>query len=94
MDDHGIVREGLIAMLRRQVGIQVLGSATSGQDAILAAQRLNPAIIIMDLILPDMSGIEATERILALLPQTRVIMLSARQTIEHVYRALRAGALG
>jgi DNA-binding NarL/FixJ family response regulator len=94
VDDHGIVREGLIAMLRRQAGIQVLGSATSGQDAILAAQRLSPAIIIMDLVLPDMSGIEATERILALLPQTRVIMLSACQTIEHVYRALRAGALG
>jgi len=45
VDDHGIVREGLIAMLRRQVGVEVLGSATSGQDAILAAQRLNPAII-------------------------------------------------
>jgi DNA-binding NarL/FixJ family response regulator len=94
VDDHGIVREGLIAMLRQQAGIQVLGSATSGQDAILAAQRLSPAIIIMDLALPDMSGIEATARILALLPQTRVIMLSASQTIEHVYRALRAGALG
>jgi DNA-binding NarL/FixJ family response regulator len=94
VDDHGIVREGLIAMLRRQVGVQVLGSATSGQDAIRAAQRLNPAIIIMDLVLPDMSGIEATERILALLPQARVIMLSTCHTIEHVYRALRAGALG
>jgi DNA-binding NarL/FixJ family response regulator len=94
VDDHGIVREGLIAMLRRQVGVQVLGSATSGQDAIRAAQRLNPAIIIMDLVLPDMSGIEATERILALLPQARVIMLSGCHTIEHVYRALRAGALG
>jgi DNA-binding NarL/FixJ family response regulator len=94
VDDHGIVREGLIAMLRRQVGVQVLGSATSGQGAIRAAQRLNPAIIIMDLVLPDMSGIEATERILALLPQARVIMLSGCHTIEHVYRALRAGALG
>jgi DNA-binding NarL/FixJ family response regulator len=94
VDDHGIVREGLIAMLRQQAGIQVLGSATSGEDAILAAQRLNPAIIIMDLLLPDMSGIEATQRILALLPQMRVIMLSACHTIEHVYCALRAGALG
>ena len=94
MDDHGIVREGLIAMLKRQSGMQVLGSAISGAEAILAAERLNPAIIIMDLVLPDMSGIDATERILKLLPLTRVIMLSARHTIEHVYRALRAGALG
>lgn len=94
MDDHGIVREGLIAMLKRQSSMQVLGSAISGAEAIIAAQRLKPTIIIMDLVLPDMSGIDATARILKLLPLTRVIMLSARRTIEHVYRALRAGALG
>jgi DNA-binding NarL/FixJ family response regulator len=94
VDDHGIVREGLIALLRRQEGMHVLGSAACGQDAIQAAQDLKPDIIIMDLVLPDMSGIEATERVLALLPLTRVIMLSACHTIEHAYRALRAGALG
>jgi DNA-binding NarL/FixJ family response regulator len=94
VDDHGIVREGLVAMLKQQAGIQVLGSANSGQEAIGAALSLKPAIVIMDLVLPDMSGIEAMERILALLPLTRVIMLSARHTIEHVYRALRAGAYG
>ena len=94
MDDHGIVREGLIAMLKRQSGMQVLGSAVSGAEAIVAAQRLKPTIIIMDLVLPDMSGIDATSRILKLLPLTRIVMLSARHTIEHVYRALRAGALG
>jgi DNA-binding NarL/FixJ family response regulator len=94
VDDHGIVREGLIAMLKRQSGIQILGSASSGAEAVIAAQRLKPAIIIMDLVLPDMSGIDATKRILNFLPLTRVIMLSARHTIEHVYRALRAGALG
>jgi DNA-binding NarL/FixJ family response regulator len=94
VDDHGIVREGLIAMLKRQNGVQILGSASSGAEAIVAAQRLKPAIIIMDLVLPDMSGIDATRRILNHLPLTRVIMLSARHTIEHVYRALRAGALG
>jgi len=94
VDDHGIVREGLITMLNRQPGIQVLGSAASGEEAILAARRLVPSIIIMDLVLPDMSGIEATKRILATAPGTRVIILSARHTIEHVYRALRAGAQG
>lgn len=94
VDDHGIVREGLIAMLKQQVGIQVLGSARSGGEAIAEAQRLEPAIVIMDLVLPDMSGIEAMQRILAVLPLTRVIMLSARHTVEHVYCALRAGAYG
>jgi DNA-binding NarL/FixJ family response regulator len=94
VDDHGIVREGLLAMLKRHRNIQVLGSADTGAEAIASAQRLKPAIIIMDLILPDMSGIDATERILKSLPQTRVIILSARHTTEHVYRALRVGALG
>ena len=94
VDDHGIVREGLTALLKRQSDIQVLGCAISGAEAIVAAQRLRPNIVIMDLLLPDMSGIEATRRILALLPLTRVIVLSARHTSEHVYGALRAGALG
>jgi DNA-binding NarL/FixJ family response regulator len=94
VDDHGIVREGLSALLKRQSDLQVLGSAISGAEAIVAAHRLRPSIIIMDLFLPDMSGIDATKRILAVLPLTRVIMFSARHTIEHVYGALRAGALG
>jgi DNA-binding NarL/FixJ family response regulator len=94
VDDHGIVREGLVAMLRTQDCIEVLGTAATGHEAILAARRLRPDIVLMDLVLPDMNGIDATERILELLPLTRVIILSARQTIEHVYRALRAGALG
>jgi DNA-binding NarL/FixJ family response regulator len=94
VDDHGIVREGLVAMLKRLDHIQVLGTAASGHAAILEAEQLKPDIIVMDLVLPDMNGIDATERILASLPLTRVIILSACHTIEHVYRALRAGALG
>lgn len=94
VDDHGIVREGLVAMLNREPGMHVVGAAASGAAAIENAQRLKPSIVIMDLVLPDMSGIDATERILKLLPATRVIVLSARRTCEHVYRALRAGALG
>jgi len=94
VDDHGIVREGLVAMLRAQERIQVVGSAASAHEAILAAQQLRPDIVLMDLLLPDMNGIDATERILELLPLTRVVILSACHTIEHVYRALRAGARG
>jgi DNA-binding NarL/FixJ family response regulator len=94
VDDHGIVREGLIAMLNRQHGVRVLGSAACGEEAIAAAQRLKPDVIIMDLVLPDMSGINATECILTRLPLTRVIILSASHTVEHVYHAFRAGAVG
>ncbi len=94
VDDHCIVRDGLIALLERQTGFQVLGSAASGRDALSAAIRLKPDIVIMDLVLPDMNGIDATERLLKALPETRVLVLTACHNAEHVYRALRAGASG
>ena len=74
--------------------MDVVGLAATGEQAVLAAQRLRPDVIIMDLVLPTLNGIDATQRILASLPQTRIIVLSACCTSEHVYRALRAGALG
>jgi DNA-binding NarL/FixJ family response regulator len=94
VDDHGIVREGLTALIERQSGMTVVGSVSNGKDAILAAVRLKPDLIFMDLVLRDMNGTDATERILGLLPTTPVIILSACHTAEHVYRALRAGARG
>jgi DNA-binding NarL/FixJ family response regulator len=94
VDDHGIVREGLMALLDRQDGMTVVGSAATGRAAILAAERLKPDVIIMDLVLPDLNGIDATQRIMQTRPLTHVIALSASHTIEHVYRAFRAGARG
>ena len=94
IDDHGIVRDGLAILLERHPGLKVIGTAANGHQGILAAKRLEPDVIIMDLILPDLSGIDATARILKLVPRTHVIVLSACQTAEHVYRALRAGAHG
>ena len=94
VDDHGIVCEGLAALLAAQDGIRVLGTAASGQEALQAAERLKPDIVIMDLVLPDMNGIDAMHRIFRILPLTRVIVLSASHNIEHVYRALRSGACG
>jgi DNA-binding NarL/FixJ family response regulator len=94
VDDHGIVREGLMALLNRQEGMTVVGSASTGKAAILAAERLKPDIIIMDLMLPDLNGIDATERILSANRATQIIALSASHTAEHVCRALRAGARG
>jgi DNA-binding NarL/FixJ family response regulator len=94
VDDHGIVRDGIRSLLGRQDGMDVVGLAATGEQAVSAAQRLKPDLVIMDLVLPILNGIDATERILTSLPQTKIIVLSACCTSEHVYRALRAGALG
>ena len=94
VDDHGIVRDGLAILLDSDENIKVVGFAASGEEAVLVARRLKPAMVIMDLMLPDLNGIDATRRILNESPQTRVIALSACQKAEHVHRALRSGASG
>jgi len=94
VDDHGIVREGIRDLLTRQKGLDVVGLAATGEQAVLLAERLKPDVIIMDLVLPALNGIDATIRIMALLPETKVIVLSACTTSEHIYSAFRAGALG
>jgi DNA-binding NarL/FixJ family response regulator len=94
VDDHSVVRDGLAVLLDRNDDMRIVGSAGSGEEAILAAHRLRPDVIIMDLVLPALSGIDATRQIVSELPGTRIIALSACHTSEHVYRALRAGACG
>jgi DNA-binding NarL/FixJ family response regulator len=94
VDDHGIVREGIRALLTRQDGLEVVELAATGEQAVIIAERLKPDLIIMDLVLPVLNGIDATTQILASLPETKVIVLSACTTSEHIYRAFRAGALG
>jgi len=94
VDDHGIVRDGLTVLLDSQDQMKVVGAAASGRQAVLEATRLRPDVMVMDLTLPELSGIDATERILALFPQIRVVILSSCRSSEHVFRALRAGARG
>jgi DNA-binding NarL/FixJ family response regulator len=94
VDDHSIVRDGLADLIERENGMRVVGLASTGEEAVLAAQRLKPDLIIMDLMLPSLNGIDATQRIVAELPRTRIIALSACHTLEQVSRVLRAGALG
>jgi DNA-binding NarL/FixJ family response regulator len=91
VDDHGIVREGLAALLERSPRIKIVGMFATGAEAVSSASRLRPDVIIMDLMLPAMSGIDATRKILVTLPQTRIVMLSACRSSEHVFLALRAG---
>jgi len=94
VDDHGIVRDGLAVLLDSDKSLKVVGFAASGEEAVLAARRLKPAMIIMDLMLPDLNGIDASRRILDEFPQVRIIALSACNKVEHVHRALRSGARG
>lgn len=94
VDDHSIVRDGLAALIERDRGVRVVGLASTGEEAVSVAQRLKPDLIVMDLMLPSLNGIDATRRIIAELPRTRIIALSACRTSEQVCRVLRAGALG
>ena len=93
VDDHSIVRDGLAVLIEREHGMRVVGVASTGEEAVSVAQRLRPDLIIMDLMLPSLNGIDATQRIISELPRTRIIALSACHTLEQVCRVLRAGAL-
>lgn len=94
VDDHNIVREGLLALLDREQSIEIVAAVGTGEEAVLGARQLQPDMIIMDLVLPDLNGIDATRRILGEFPRMQIIALSASQTPSHVYRALRAGVRG
>jgi DNA-binding NarL/FixJ family response regulator len=94
VDDHSIVRDGLAVLIEREPGMRVVGFAGTGEEAVIVTQRLRPDLIIMDLMLPDLNGIEATRRIVSEFPRTAIIALSACHTSEQVSRVLRAGALG
>jgi DNA-binding NarL/FixJ family response regulator len=93
VDDHELICEGLTVLLERN-GVTVVGTAASGTEAVGTAQRLHPDIVIMDLMLPNMNGIDATKQISTQLPSTRILALSASHSSEHIYRVLRAGAHG
>ncbi len=94
VDDHSIVRDGLTLLLERVSGLQIVGAVGSGEEAVEAVRQLMPDVTIMDLVLPALNGIDATRRILEGHPQSRVVVLSASRSAEHVSRALRAGACG
>ena len=91
-DDHQLLRQGLSALLK-QHGLEVVGEAQTGKDAVGLSRRLRPGIIVMDLAMPELSGFEATRQVLADHPGTRIIAMSARTDAEVVREALAAGAL-
>lgn len=93
-DDHAVVRDGLRLLLENQPDIRVVGEVADGREAIDAALRLKPDVVIMDLAMPHLNGADATALIIEKRETTRVVMLSMHSTVEHVFRALQAGALG
>lgn len=94
VDDHSVTRHGIAVLVESVDGVVVIGSVATGEDAVVTARRLRPDIVIMDLVLPSLSGIDAMRGIISELPLTRIIVLSAYHASQHVYRALRAGAAG
>lgn len=93
-EDHLIVREGLCALLEREDGLVVVGVASDGEQAVSEARRLQPDVVLMDLSMPTIDGVEATRRVRADCPRTRVLVLSMHGTEEFVRPAVRAGAAG
>lgn len=94
VDDHEVVRQGLVALLDRRDGFQVVAEAGTVQEALDAARRFQPDIVVMDVRLPDGSGVEACREIRSELPDTRVVMLTSYPDEEAVLSAIVAGASG
>jgi len=93
-DDHTLVREGLRSLLAAQAGIDIVGTAANGREAVREVQRLRPNVVLMDISMPVLGGIEATRQLAERCPATKVVMLSMHATIEHCHQAVRAGAVG
>jgi Response regulator containing a CheY-like receiver domain and an HTH DNA-binding domain len=93
-DDHAIVRKGVRALLATERDIQVVGEACDGQEAVAQAEALCPDVILMDLMMPKLDGIEAISRIMSKLPGTRILVLTSFAADEKVFPAIKAGALG
>lgn len=93
-DDHAVVRDGLRALLDAEPGMEVVSSVCDGREAVAAAARLRPDVVVMDINMPGLNGIEATLKIVQAESPPQVLVLSMHGSSEHIYRALQAGARG
>ena len=93
-EEHVIVRAGFCALLRRIEGVEVVAEANDGREALQLVETHRPDVVLMDISMPVMNGLEATERLRRRFPDVRVIILSMHSSEEYVLRALRAGAAG
>lgn len=94
VDDHPVIIEGLTQLFSAQEDMRVVGTADNGHDALEAIARLRPDIVIADIAMPHLNGIDATRQILEQSPETQVVILSMHSTPDHIFNALDAGASG
>src|SRR5687767_6349400 len=94
VDDHALFRRGLIQVLLFEDGIEVVGEGEDGDDAIRKAEELAPDVVLMDVRMPRVSGIEATRRLAEALPTTKILMLTVSDEEDDLYEAIKAGATG
>ena len=93
-DDHAVVRAGIRSMLESLGGIEIVGQATNGREALALVEQHHPDVLLCDISMPEMNGLEATSRIVKEFPCVRVIILSMHTSEEYVWQALKAGAIG
>ena len=91
-DDHNVLREGMRLLLERQPGFEVVGEASDGRETIVLVEELQPDVVIMDIAMPNLNGIEATRRITERSPRVGVVILSMHHDESYVIRSLKAGA--
>lgn len=94
VDDHVLVRQGFKMILSAQPDMQIVGEAANGREAVEAGEKLQPDVVLMDVTMPELNGIEATRRLVTASPRTRVLALSMHKDAVYVREILRAGARG
>lgn len=93
-DDHAVVRDGLRLLLESHRDISVVGEAADGRQAVLRAKNLCPDVVLMDIAMPELNGIDATKQIIKFCPSAKIIILSMHASNEHIFQAFKAGAKG
>jgi len=93
VDDHALVRQGVMAFLSTQADLHVVGQAASGEEAVRLAAQHVPDVVLMDLVMPGVDGVDATRRVKQVSPRSQVVVLTSYHEDEHIFPALRAGAL-
>ena len=94
VDDHALFRKGLASLLNEQLNLKVIGEANNGLDAIREAEKLKPDLILMDIHMPKCNGLEATKKIKQILPDTKIVILTASEEDQNLFEAMKIGAQG